>query len=427
MKCNGTHLPSVIAILCAVLCFLPSTSLKGQVTILTEDFENNCTSGCLAETYSSWSVTSTGTEGSCPNTFFISCAENGNAAGSCGSGCGSDESLHIANQSCSPWSPVFCPAGDCGAAYDADATCDAFSCTFGLCFCTGVSAVSNRRAEFPVDLTGFGNLNISFNYIEEGSGALDDASFQYFDGSVWTTVVLPKTANATCGGQGFWTSFTVALPATLYNNANARIGFLWVNNGDGAGSDPSFAVDDILLTGDPILENTSTNLRAIAEPGGIQLSWDLSNLRLSSDAPILLHSFEQDVFAPLVQGTAQQFFHATPRAGLHRYRLQWKGENSEWVYGKVKTMKFEGTSLWLGTPYPVPVRDRLSIPIECGRSMDMEINLFDLQGKYMMGKSLELKPGQRSIDLQLEDIPSGVYLLKMDHFRGRSLRRILVE
>jgi hypothetical protein len=57
---------------------------------------------------------------------------------------------------------------------------------------------------------------------------------------------MPKTA--TCGGgQGLWTAFSMTLPASADNNPNVRIGFRWVNNADGTGTDPSFAVDDIAL------------------------------------------------------------------------------------------------------------------------------------------------------------------------------------
>ncbi len=67
----------------------------------TENFTNGCTAGCLADSYSStngaWTQTVTGAEGTDPNMWFVSCAENGNGTGNCGSGCGSiqNPTLHI--------------------------------------------------------------------------------------------------------------------------------------------------------------------------------------------------------------------------------------------------------------------------------------------------------------------------------------------
>jgi hypothetical protein len=48
--------------------------------------------------------------------------------------------------------------------------------------------------------------------------------------------------------QGLWTAYSIALPATANNNPGIRIGFRWVNNANGTGTDPSFAVDDIQLS-----------------------------------------------------------------------------------------------------------------------------------------------------------------------------------
>ena len=51
-----------------------------------------------------------------------------------------------------------------------------------------------------------------------------------------------------CGsGQGRWDSTSVLLPASANNNATVKIGFRWVNNDDGTGTDPSFAVDSVSL------------------------------------------------------------------------------------------------------------------------------------------------------------------------------------
>jgi PKD repeat protein len=56
----------------------------------------------------------------------------------------------------------------------------------------------------------------------------------------------PKTT--TCGsGQGIWDSITIDIPASASTAPYIKIGFRWVNNDDGAGSDPSVAIDNIKL------------------------------------------------------------------------------------------------------------------------------------------------------------------------------------
>ncbi len=47
--------------------------------------------------------------------------------------------------------------------------------------------------------------------------------------------------------QGRWDTLGVTLPASANNNPTVKIGFRWINNDDGVGTDPSFAVDSVSL------------------------------------------------------------------------------------------------------------------------------------------------------------------------------------
>jgi hypothetical protein len=216
----------------------------------TEAFQNGCASLCLASAYvgpnGAWTITN-GANGTAPNEWFVSGAECGNANGSCGSACGAvDPSLHIGNVATSTLSCSACPTGDCGAAYDANSS-GGLACILCPATCNN-TITTNKRIESPtINCTGKSNVTVKFNYIENGSGTNDNASLYYFDGVTWSLVVdMPKTAVGNCGGsQHCWTPYIATLPASAANNPNVKIGFLWVNNADGVGGDPSFAVDDI--------------------------------------------------------------------------------------------------------------------------------------------------------------------------------------
>ena len=176
----------------------------------------------------------TGVEGADPNFFTVSDNEGGGitpdlgAPTSCGVALNGNNTLHLTS--------VFNPTG--GAAYDAGGLC-------GFLFCP----LTNRRAESPtINCAGKTTISINFNYIEGGQTTLDDATLWYFDGATWTQIDnMPKSLTG-CGGQGLWTSRTIPLPASADNNPLVKVGFKWVNNDDGAGTDPSFAVDDISLS-----------------------------------------------------------------------------------------------------------------------------------------------------------------------------------
>ena len=214
------------------------SSSVASVTFWTEDFGSGCNQGNLATAYTgtngAWTMTNTGTNDTEANTWFVSARENGNAAGACGSGCGTDRSLHLGNVAI----PSFFLAADGGASYNAGGYC-------GLYFCTA----TDKRVESPViNCSAYSNITLSFVYMENGSGSTDNATLWYFDGASWSQLTdLAKTAN-TCSPQGIWTTYSTTLPASANGNANIKIGFRWVNNDDGVGSDPSFAVDDITLT-----------------------------------------------------------------------------------------------------------------------------------------------------------------------------------
>lgn len=219
------------------LLFL-SSFLSAQ-TLWTENFNNGCTAGCLGSSYTSangaWTQTVTGTEGADPNTWFVSCSENGNAVGTCGSGCGQNATLHISAAVGNP----FCP-NDCGASYDAGGLCGTFTCP-----------QTSRRIESPtIDCSSTSTaIQLQFAYIAQGSPSSDQCTFWYYNGSVWAMVqALPATNNANCSGQGLWTNMTIALPQTAIGNANVKIGFEWVNNDDGVGTDPSVAIDNLVIS-----------------------------------------------------------------------------------------------------------------------------------------------------------------------------------
>lgn len=214
-----------------------------QTVIWTEDFGAGCSQGTVASTYSgtngAWAITATGVNDPEANQWYVSAMENGNAAGACGTGCGTDRSLHVGNSAI----VAFGIPADNGAAYNAGGACGTFFCV-----------ATDRRVESPtINLTGFSTITLNFNYMESlagnpGADPSDDATLWYFDGAVWAQIDPLALTSAGCDPQGTWTAFSIPLPASADNNPNVKIGFRWVNDDDGAGIDPTFAVDDITLT-----------------------------------------------------------------------------------------------------------------------------------------------------------------------------------
>ena len=242
-----------------IIAVFSSSSIANAQTFWTETFGTGCNQGQLASAYTgtngAWTLASTGTNDTYANTFYVGAQEAGNAVGSCGSGCTGtvDASLHVGNVAI----PAVGLVADNGASYFNGGAC-------GVGYC----ASSNRRAESPViNCSGKTSITISFAYMENGQTTMDDASLWYSadGGTTWSLLNnMAKTPFGSCSPQGQWTAYTFSLPASANNNPTVKIGFNWTNNDDGAGTDPSFAVDDITLstvtTGVPDIASSSLEI-----------------------------------------------------------------------------------------------------------------------------------------------------------------------
>lgn len=209
-----------------VLIGFQSSSL-GQ-TFWTETFGIGCNTGTLANGFVSpngvWNVTSTGFNGANANVWYISAEENGVGVGNCGERCGSNPTLHIGYGS-----------GDTGAAYLKDNA-------------TGDPATDIRAESPTIDCSNECQVLLSFELIHNGDLELDNCSVWYFDGLSWAMLSIPKKTLLSCAPEGLWDNYSVYLPASANNNPNVRIGFQWVNNDDGIGTDPSIALYNIQLS-----------------------------------------------------------------------------------------------------------------------------------------------------------------------------------
>ena len=75
--------------------------------------------------------------------------------------------LHVGNIAGSPSAFIFCPPGDCGAAYDAGGWCSIAG--------TDESTETDIRAESPtINCSGQSGITLCFTYMENGDGTLDN-------------------------------------------------------------------------------------------------------------------------------------------------------------------------------------------------------------------------------------------------------------
>ncbi len=180
-----------------------------------------------------WTVVNSGTNDLLANEWYISAREAGMGVGNCGNGCLSNSLLANRSLHISTHQSLF---GDIGAAYSAG---------------PGVSN-TNKRAQSPtINCSGKTGITLHFNYLMWGVVNQDFCQVQYSgdNGVTWSSLGIPaQTPTVSCAGQGLWTSYSVALPASANNNPTVKIGFRWQNVSN-SGADPSVAIDDIEVKG----------------------------------------------------------------------------------------------------------------------------------------------------------------------------------
>jgi gliding motility-associated-like protein len=181
---------------------------------------------------SNWSLnTFTGVNDPDANFWDISDLESGLAVGQCGTAGLNNQTLHITNT-------IGFPSG---AAYNAG----------GLCSIISVCVATNKRAVTPdINTLGKSNITLSFDYIENGDGAMDNFSLSYSinGGASWQSLADPTKSGLCISGQGLWSAYSITLPPACENINNLKIGFNWTNNDDAMGTDPSVALNDIKLS-----------------------------------------------------------------------------------------------------------------------------------------------------------------------------------
>jgi PKD repeat protein len=195
-----------------------------QSTIWQNDFENPA----------EWTLNvSTGQNDIDANLWIISDAEGGVAAGGCGVAGNGNKTLHVGCQG------AWCVGT--GATYNAG--------DGGLGF---ISATTNKRAVIASNISTLNsqNLSVEFDYIGIGQANDDFGTVIYSTdgGTTWTNLQTITPSTTCANGQGLWTHLSIPLPVSCENSSTLRIGFNWKNSNDGAGTDPSLAINNVKIT-----------------------------------------------------------------------------------------------------------------------------------------------------------------------------------
>jgi len=411
------------------LLFLCGSLTGFSQVIWTEDFSaGSAARGTSAVGYpalsgGTWGQTITGAEGASANQWYVSGEECGNAVGTCGSVCSNtDASLHISAVG------GLCGTPDCGAAYDE----------------TNAGNTTDRRIESPlINTVGYASLTLDFGYIAAQGDDNFRVEYSCDGGTTWNVLSTPaaspccscldaflcgfiglccppQTQQACTGGeQGFWTNFSLALPPCTENIANLRIGFHWANDGNGIGTDPSVAIDDISISSSMPLPVELVEVRATKTKFGNEISWTTISETNNSHF-VIEHHDENGTFTSIgrVEGqgtktteTHYNWTHDAISSGDHYYRLKQVDYDGDYEYSQtilVRNQPTENKRLFL---FPNPATEKITVQYLSSSETSAQFIILDLSGRIVLERMQQLQKGNRVYDLDIHSLDRGQYIL----------------
>ncbi|UPT68735.1 MAG: T9SS type A sorting domain-containing protein [Sphingobacteriales bacterium JAD_PAG50586_3] len=192
----------------------------GTTTLFSDNFDNT----------SNWTLnTAIGAQDAEANAWVIDDFESWD--GVCNSGnlvTTGDKTLHVY------CTGQFCSLFGSGAIYDAGG---------GILSNTTTDKFASLNTN--INTTGQTNIVVKFGWRCMGQTDIDYGTLRYSinGGTSWIDLAT-KYQN-----QLNWACASVTLPAACENIPNLRLAFRWRNNDDGVGTDPTFAIDDLVVTG----------------------------------------------------------------------------------------------------------------------------------------------------------------------------------
>jgi hypothetical protein len=297
-----------------------TTASFAQTAFWTETFGTGCNPGQLASSYSGtngpWAITSTGTNDTYADGWFVSARASGTGAQNCSDNCSqaavTDQTLHVGNAAI----PLVGFGADTGSTYLTGTFCG-----------SGICSTTHKRAESPsINTVSRDSVGISFLYYEGGELMGDEATLWYSpdNGVTWTMIdQLAKISNSCAAPSGLWTEFSMLLPPSASNNAvGIKIAFEWVNDNDGVGGDPSFAVDDVTL-----LENMPMSIQS-STAQQLSLVTHESSVTVNAQSPWKVLSVVDVTGREIQVSTSSNEIYFNEPAGVYFIRMEMNGEES---------------------------------------------------------------------------------------------------
>lgn len=133
-------------------------------------------------------------------------------------------------------------------------------------------------------------------------------------------------------------------------------------------------------------------------------------------------SFGQSAF-PLNYGVLDK---KPNNAGVTHYRLTQQNANENITYTNVQSIDRSLNNTAQLQVYTNPVNDVLDMNISSKSDAEAILFVYDITGKIVLQKALQLKEGEQSISMSLADLKEGFYILNLNT-GGKSINKKIIK
>ncbi|MCP2043933.1 T9SS type A sorting domain-containing protein [Pontibacter sp. HSC-36F09] len=124
--------------------------------------------------------------------------------------------------------------------------------------------------------------------------------------------------------------------------------------------------------------------------------------------------------------TKYQFTDRTPVQGTVYYRLKQVDTDGQFAYSNVIAVNAKGLARELATQaYPNPFQDVIKVTLTVPEAQVAAMTIYDINGRRVIVKDLDLDAGVNVLELQLGQLQSGMYILKVVGEGMESTTRIM--
>ncbi len=125
------------------------------------------------------------------------------------------------------------------------------------------------------------------------------------------------------------------------------------------------------------------------------------------------------------QNNRYRFIDEQPQSGINYYRLQMIAIDGQSEYSAIISVK-STENRPLMTVYPNPAHSHVSVRVSLSTEAPLQLRLFDLSGKQVMQREERGHTGSSVLNLPLNGITAGIYILELKTPSGTKTQRLVV-